>query len=168
MIDVIWDEVGDRVAPSSSNILPSDNMSRFSSTPPSQGFSPNTPERTHSSPQNNRITIKNRRKKYLDTHPTYFLSPSLELAGLFLPSHHMYYVQLRIRVDKSPPQVKRPIVVRPAHPALPEPGRKKRGRREEGICWSTGGRSVEGRSETGGAEAKRWLLKLGDGHTKWG
>lgn len=28
-----------------------------------------------------RIRIKNRRKRYLDTHPDYF-SPSLELAGL--------------------------------------------------------------------------------------
>ncbi|MCJ1463940.1 hypothetical protein MMC07_002549, partial [Pseudocyphellaria aurata] len=27
-----------------------------------------------------RIEIKNRRKRYLDTHPSYFLSPSLELA----------------------------------------------------------------------------------------
>lgn len=68
--------------PHHQNILPSDNMSRFS-TPSSQAYSPNTSERTHSSPQNNRITIKNRRKKYLDSHPAYFLSPSLELAGLF-------------------------------------------------------------------------------------
>ena len=29
-----------------------------------------------------RITIKNRRKRYLDTHPEYFSSPSLELAGV--------------------------------------------------------------------------------------
>lgn len=29
-----------------------------------------------------RITIKNRRKRYLDTHPEYSSSPSLELAGL--------------------------------------------------------------------------------------
>ena len=29
-----------------------------------------------------RIIIKNRRKRYLDTHPEYFSSQSLELAGL--------------------------------------------------------------------------------------
>ena len=29
-----------------------------------------------------RITIKNRRKRYLDIHPEYFSSPSLELAGV--------------------------------------------------------------------------------------
>ena len=29
-----------------------------------------------------RIMIKNRRKRYLDTHPEYFSSPTLELAGL--------------------------------------------------------------------------------------
>lgn len=29
-----------------------------------------------------RIIVKNRRKRYLDTHPEYFSSPSLELAGL--------------------------------------------------------------------------------------
>lgn len=72
----------------SSTILPSDNMSR-SRTPPPQACSPNIPDRPPSSPQNNRITIKNRRKKYLDTHPAYFLSPSLELAGLFAFSHHL-------------------------------------------------------------------------------
>ena len=32
-----------------------------------------------------RITVKNRRKRYLDTHPDYFDSPSLELTGL--PAH---------------------------------------------------------------------------------
>ena len=29
-----------------------------------------------------RVAIKNRRKRYLDTHLEYFSSPSLELAGL--------------------------------------------------------------------------------------
>lgn len=36
----------------------------------------------HSRGPDARITIKNRRKRYLDTHPEYFSSPSLELAGL--------------------------------------------------------------------------------------
>ena len=40
----------------------------------------NRPSRSPSSIA--RITIKNRRKRYLDTHPEYFSSPSLELAGL--------------------------------------------------------------------------------------
>jgi len=40
-----------------------------------------------------RIVIKNRRKRYLDTHPDYVASPSLELAGLHSlapgrPNHH--------------------------------------------------------------------------------
>ena len=38
------------------------------------------PSRSRS--QDARILIKNRRKRYLDTHPEYFSSPSLELAGL--------------------------------------------------------------------------------------
>ena len=41
---------------------------------------PKRPSRSPSSKA--RITIKNRRKRYLDTHPDYFSSPSLELAGL--------------------------------------------------------------------------------------
>jgi len=40
---------------------------------------PKTPEMLQ------RIRIKNRRKRYLDTHPGYF-SPSLELAGLPISS----------------------------------------------------------------------------------
>lgn len=40
-------------------------------------------ERPSRSPSSKaRIIIKNRRKRYLDTHPEYFSSPSLELAGL--------------------------------------------------------------------------------------
>lgn len=40
-------------------------------------------ERPSRSPSSEaRIIIKNRRKRYLDTHPEYFSSPSLELAGL--------------------------------------------------------------------------------------
>ena len=31
-----------------------------------------------------RVRVKNRRKRYLDIHPEYFLSPSLELAGPLL------------------------------------------------------------------------------------
>lgn len=35
-----------------------------------------------------RIRVKNRRKLYLDRHPSYFNSPDLELAGaLFLLAH---------------------------------------------------------------------------------
>ena len=107
---VLWYGVSShrRVAPRSSTFdptlikhftyVPSDNMSR-SSDPPPQACSPDTPDQSPSSPQNNRITIKNRRKKYLDTHPAYFLSPSLELAGLFAFSHHLCLRQLGIQVD---------------------------------------------------------------------
>lgn len=38
------------------------------------------PSRSRS--QDARVLVKNRRKRYLDTHPEYFSSPSLELAGL--------------------------------------------------------------------------------------
>ena len=32
-----------------------------------------------------RLRVKNRRKRYLDTHPDYYSSSSLELAGLHAP-----------------------------------------------------------------------------------
>ncbi|GAB7359641.1 hypothetical protein MBLNU230_g6822t1 [Neophaeotheca triangularis] len=41
--------------------------------------------REHQADRNSdRIRVKNRRKRYLDTHPTYFTSPSLEFADPFL------------------------------------------------------------------------------------
>ena len=51
---------------------------------------PKRPSRSPSSKA--RITIKNRRKRYLDTHPDYFSSPSLELAGLPHTHNVMGYV----------------------------------------------------------------------------
>lgn len=42
-----------------------------------------------------RIRKKNRRKRYLDTHPDYFESPSLELAGLPLLSGQLRFAQFR-------------------------------------------------------------------------
>lgn len=38
--------------------------------------------RSHSQERAQRIRIKNRRKLYLDRHPSYFASPDLELAGM--------------------------------------------------------------------------------------
>lgn len=44
---------------------------------------PHLAQRASRSPSSKaRIRVKNRRKRYLETHPEYFLSPSLELAGL--------------------------------------------------------------------------------------
>jgi len=42
-----------------------------------------------------RIRKKNRRKRYLDIHPEYFESPSLELTGLPLLSGQPRFPQLR-------------------------------------------------------------------------
>ena len=42
-----------------------------------------------------RIKIKNRRKRYLDLHPDYFISPLLELAGL--PRAQLCPLQVRMR-----------------------------------------------------------------------
>ncbi|KAL8703351.1 MAG: hypothetical protein Q9201_003464 [Fulgogasparrea decipioides] len=42
-----------------------------------------------------RIRIKNRRKQYLDSHPEYFSSSTLELSGLLLP----HYVSFGAQID---------------------------------------------------------------------
>ena len=50
---------------------------------PASALSPQLTRPASRSPSSKaRVTIKNRRKRYLDTHPEYFSSPSIELAGL--------------------------------------------------------------------------------------
>jgi len=51
--------------------------------------SPRSSEHTSKEAQHaSRIRIKNRRKMYLDRHPSYFDTPDLELAGLSTIPHH--------------------------------------------------------------------------------
>ncbi len=53
-----------------------DNPANIAPSPEAVKQTPEESERTA------RIRIKNRRKMYLDRHPSYFESPDLELAGL--------------------------------------------------------------------------------------
>ncbi|KAL8761517.1 MAG: hypothetical protein Q9184_002366 [Pyrenodesmia sp. 2 TL-2023] len=56
------------------------NQTPASNTPTAHPSSPRPAPRTHSPTSLLRIRIKNRRKRYLDLHPSYFASPSRELA----------------------------------------------------------------------------------------
>jgi len=65
-----------------------------------------------------RIKVKNRRKRYLDTHPTYLSSPSLELAGPVLVA------TITLRIAPAD-QLKRSPRLRPPDPPLPNPSRAR-------------------------------------------
>ena len=61
-----------------SSIMAQDNENQGHALPSPQILRP----RSRSPASSSRIEIKNRRKRYLDTHTEYLSSPSLELAGL--------------------------------------------------------------------------------------
>jgi hypothetical protein len=61
-------------------------MPRIHDTPPpAPSISPSAMEEE----RRQNIRVKNRRKLYLDRHPSYFTAPDLELAGTLVSSSHI-------------------------------------------------------------------------------
>jgi hypothetical protein len=95
---------------------------------------PTTLEGTYSSSERtSQIRIKNRRKLYLDRHPSYFTSPDLELAGI-----SFYFIS----IPPSPSRSKtsqltdnRSITIRPLYPTLPNRRRARSGRKSKRLLW---------------------------------